>query len=55
MARQILKRILFTSVGRRVELVRAFQEASVREQIPVWIIGADLSDSAPALFFVMRQ
>lgn len=51
MARQILKRILFTSVGRRVELVRAFQEASVREQIPVWIIGADLSDSAPALFF----
>lgn len=51
MAKQILKRILFTSVGRRVELVRAFQEAAVREEIPVWIIGADLSDSAPALFF----
>lgn len=51
MAEQILKRILFTSVGRRVELVHAFQEAAVREQIPVWIIGADLSDSAPALFF----
>lgn len=51
MAEQILKRILFTSVGRRVELVRAFQKAAVQEEIPVWIIGADLSDSAPALFF----
>ncbi len=51
MAEQILTRILFTSVGRRVELVKAFQEAGQKNKIPVWIIGADLQCDAPALFF----
>ncbi len=51
MADQILTRILFTSVGRRVELVKAFQKAGQKNKIPVWIIGADLQMDAPALFF----
>lgn len=50
MAEQILTRILFTSAGRRVELVKAFQEAGRRRGIPVWLIGADMRDDAPALY-----
>ncbi len=51
MAEQQLTRILFTSAGRRVELVQAFQRAAAQEGIPVWITGADLSETAPALYF----
>jgi FMN phosphatase YigB (HAD superfamily)/biotin carboxylase len=47
----MMKTILFTSVGRRVELIQAFERASKKCGIPVWLIGADLSASAPALRF----
>jgi carbamoyl-phosphate synthase large subunit len=44
-------RILFTSVGRRVELMQAFQNAAKKIGMELEIYGADISDSAPALFF----
>lgn len=44
-------RILFTSVGRRVELMQAFREAARREEIDLKIYTADMSDTAPALCF----
>ncbi len=44
-------KILFTSVGRRVELIQAFRLASKQLSIDLDIIGADISESAPALFF----
>ena len=43
--------LLVTSIGRRVELVQAFRSAANRLGIKLTIIGADISDSAPALFF----
>lgn len=42
-------RILFTSVGRRVELVQQFRAAAADLGIKLEIIGADISESAPAL------
>ncbi|MBQ9520192.1 MAG: ATP-grasp domain-containing protein [Acholeplasmatales bacterium] len=44
-------KILFTSVGRRVELVQEFKNAAKNLNIDLNIIGADYSDTAPALFF----
>lgn len=44
-------KILFTSVGRRVELLQAFREAAKREGISLKIYAADMSDTAPALCF----
>lgn len=44
-------KILFTSVGRRVELMQAFRTASEKLNIALTIIGADITKSAPALFF----
>lgn len=44
-------KILFTSIGRRVELVQAFRNAAVQLQMSVVICGADITNSAPALFF----
>lgn len=44
-------KILFTSVGRRVELIQAFKEAGLRKRMELEIHGADFSSSAPALFF----
>lgn len=44
-------RILFTSVGRRVELIQAFKSAAERLGIDLSIYGADCSDTAPALLF----
>jgi len=43
--------ILFTSVGRRVELIQEFIKAREKNSFDVQIIGGDLSDTAPALFF----
>lgn len=43
--------ILFTSIGRRVELVQAFRSAAKRLGIKLAIIGADISDTAPALAY----
>ena len=47
-------RILFTSVGRRVELMQAFKTAADELSARVTIYGADISDSAPALAFCDR-
>lgn len=44
-------RILFTSVGRRVELVQAFKKAAGDENIKLKIYAADMSENAPALYF----
>lgn len=44
-------KILFTSVGRRVELIQAFKNSALQLGINVKIYGADMSDDAPALFF----
>lgn len=44
-------KILFTSVGRRVELMQAFRRAADELGVNLTIIGADITESAPALFF----
>ena len=44
-------KILFTSIGRRVELVQAFRSAAEKLGIELEIYGADITDSAPALMF----
>ena len=44
-------KILFTSVGRRVELMQAFRNAADELGVELTIIGADITSSAPALFF----
>lgn len=44
-------RILFTSVGRRVELMQCFHNAAEEMNIALTIYGADISDNAPALSF----
>lgn len=48
-------KILFTSVGRRVELMQAFRSAADRNGIELTIIGADLVMDAPALYFCDEQ
>lgn len=44
-------KILFTSVGRRVELMQAFRNAARIRNIQLEIYGADISNTAPALQF----
>ena len=44
-------KILFTSVGRRVELMQAFRYAAERLEMPLEIYGVDITDTAPALRF----
>lgn len=44
-------RILFTSVGRRVELIQVFRSAAKELNVDLTIYGVDISDTAPALFF----
>ena len=44
-------KILFTGVGRRVELIQAFRQAANKENIELKIYGADISSTAPALAF----
>lgn len=44
-------RILFTGVGRRVELVQAFRQAATRLNVILKIYGADMAGNAPALVF----
>lgn len=43
--------ILILSVGRRVELVNCFKKAAEKLKINSKIIAADMSDTAPALYF----
>lgn len=47
-------KILFTSVGRRVELIQAFRNAANKLKVNLEIYGADITNSAPALFFCDR-
>lgn len=44
-------RLLFTGIGRRIELVQAFKQAALASDINLKIYGADMSNSAPALVF----
>ena len=44
-------RILFTSVGRRVELMQAFRAAAEELGCKLEIYGADMTETAPALQF----
>jgi len=44
--------ILFTCVGRRIELLRAFQRAARALRIDLVIHGADINRTAPAIHFV---
>ena len=44
-------RILFTSVGRRVELMQAFRAAADKLNCNLEIYGADMTETAPALQF----
>lgn len=48
-------KILFTCVGRRVELIQAFRSAAELLKIDLKIIGTDISTLAPALFFCDEQ
>ena len=43
--------ILFTGTGRRVELLQAFRQASLRLGVNLKIFGADMAGNAPALAF----
>lgn len=44
-------RILFTGVGRRVELMQAFRQAANHLHINLKLYGADMAETAPALAF----
>ena len=48
-------KLLFTSVGRRVELIQSFRDAAKQCGIELTIYGADLTDTAPALFFCDKK
>ena len=48
-------KILFTSVGRRVELIQLFKEAAGRLNVELEIFGADITELAPALFFCDKK
>ena len=47
--------VLFSSVGRRVELVKAFREASNELKVKSKLIGVDMDELAPALNFVDKK
>lgn len=47
-------KILFTSVGRRVELMQAFRSAADRLGVSLEIWGADMAENAPALLYCDR-
>lgn len=44
-------KLLFTSVGRRVELIQEFRQAANELNFELTIIGADIASDAPALCF----
>ncbi len=44
-------RILFTGIGRRIELVSAFREAALCLNVNLKIYGADMAGTAPALAY----
>lgn len=44
-------KILFTGVGRRIELIQAFREAALHVNVNLIIYGADMAGTAPALSY----
>lgn len=48
-------KLLFTSIGRRVELVQLFKVSARKNNVDLIIYGADMSESAPAMFFCDRR
>lgn len=48
-------RLLFTCVGRRVELMQAFRAAADRLSLGLTLYGTDTSETAPALYFCDRR
>ncbi|MBR5635614.1 MAG: ATP-grasp domain-containing protein [Pseudobutyrivibrio sp.] len=44
-------RLLFTGVGRRIELLRAFRQAALCLEVDLKIYGADMAGTAPALAY----
>ena len=44
-------RILFTGVGRHVELMQAFRQAANRLNVVLKLYGADMAGTVPALAF----
>jgi len=44
-------RLLFTGIGRRVELVQAFRDAALTLNVNLKIYGADMTGTAPALAY----
>ena len=44
-------KILFTCVGKRVELIQAFRNAAAKLMLDLDIYGTDITDTAPALSF----
>ena len=50
----MVMRILFTGVGRRIELIQAFRNAALVLGKELMIFGADLTGTAPALAFCDR-
>lgn len=48
-------KILFSCIGRRVELTEAFRAAAENLKIPLEIWGSDYSESAPALLFCDKR
>ena len=47
----IEKHILFTGIGRRIELVQAFRQAALVLDVNLKIYGADMAGTAPALAY----
>jgi len=48
-------KIIFTSAGRRVELIEAFKKAADKLKIDLTIYGADITTTAPALHFCDKK
>lgn len=44
-------RLLFTGVGRRIELLQAFRQAALSLNVNLKIFGADMTETAPALAY----
>lgn len=44
-------RLLFTGIGRRIELIQAFREAALHLCVSLKIYGADMAETAPALAY----
>ena len=47
--------ILILSAGRRVELIECFKRAALKEKINSKIIAADISNTAPAMYFADKN